>query len=266
LTAARRIIPSVAYFTEAAAFIKNSDQNFQNQGITGGLELAFPLARPDQRFIFNASNRFRSVTELTSSAERRDIFDPATRPSSTTDLTSSAEQSDIGPRTQRDENFFTANVGYFLTRRDEMRLSYDRLDVDQQGAAEFFSHNENTIGLTYFRQIDPLFSVLIEYDYRFIDYTDLGPTDPDFSSTGHIIAVGVRRDPEARLSGMLKVGAELRDFELGTEVVRPFAFANLGYRITPRLLTNLLVTRAIRASTNQEFAFYEATLARLRLT
>jgi uncharacterized protein (PEP-CTERM system associated) len=32
------------------------------------------------------------------------------------------------------------------------------------------------------------------------------------------------------------------------------------------LLTNLLLTRAIRASTNQEFAFYEATLARLRLT
>jgi hypothetical protein len=39
LTGARRIIPCVSYFTEAAAFINNSDQNFQNQGITGGLEL-----------------------------------------------------------------------------------------------------------------------------------------------------------------------------------------------------------------------------------
>jgi hypothetical protein len=265
LTGARRIIPSLSYFAEAAAFFKNSDQNFQNQGITGGLELEFPLARPDQRFTFNASNRFRSVTELTNSAEQRDVFNASNRPSSVTQLTSSAEQSDIGPRTRRDENFLTADAGYFLTRRDAMHLSYNRLDVDQKGTDDFFSHNDNTIGLTYFRQISPLFSGLIEYDYRFINFTNLGTTDPDFSSTGHIVAIGMRRDPEARLSGMFKVGAELQDFESGAEVVRPFALANLGYRITARLLSNLLFTRAIQPTTNQEFTFYDMTLARLRL-
>jgi hypothetical protein len=137
--------------------------------------------------------------------------------------------------------------------------------VDQEGPDEFFSHNENIIGLTYFRQISPLFSGLIEYDYRFIDFTNIGPTDPDFSSTGHIIAIGMRRDPEARLSGIFKMGAELRDFERRSEVVRPFALVDVGYRITARRLINLLFTQAIQPSTNQEFAFYEMTLARLRL-
>jgi putative beta-barrel porin BBP2 len=266
LTGARRIIPSVSYFAEAAVFFKNSDQNFQNQGIGGGLELDFPLARPDQRLTFNASNRFRSVTELTRPAEQRDVFNASSRSSSVPELTSIAEQSDIGPRTRRNENFLTADIGYFLTRRDEIHLSYTRLDVDQKGIAEFFSHNENTIGLTYFRQVGPLFSGLIEYGYRFIDFTNLRPVDPDLSSTGHIIAIGIWRDPEARLSGMFRVGAELRNFERQAEVIRPFASAALGYRITRRLQTSLLFVRAIQESTNLDFAFFEATFARLRLT
>jgi hypothetical protein len=266
LTGGRRIIPSISYFAEAAAFIKNSDENFQNQGISGGLELDFPLARPDQRLTLNASNRFRSVTELISPAEQRDAFNASSRSSSVTELTSSAEQSDIGRRTRRNENFLTADAGYFLTRRDEVHLTYNRLDVDQKDINEFFSRNENTIGLTYSRQISPLFSGLIEYDYKFVEFTNLGPADPDFSSTGHIIAIGIRRDPEARLSGIFKAGAELRNFERQADVVRPFALATLGYRITPRLLTNLLFTRAIQESTNQDFAFFEATIARLRLT
>jgi len=244
LTKARTISPFVSYFADAAAFAKNSEENFQNQGITGGLDLDMPLVRPDQRLTFNVSNRLRSVTEVASSAE----------------------QSDIGPRTRRTENFLSADVGYFLTRRDEFHVFYNRLDLNQENVAQFIDRNENIVGLTYFRQIRPLLSGLIEYDYKFVDFTNLGPDDPDFSSTGHIIAIGLRRDAAARFSGTVKVGAELRDFERGSEVVRPFASSDVSYRITPRLLTNLRVTRAIQESTNQDFTFYDAMIVRLRFT
>jgi hypothetical protein len=244
LTRARTISPFVSYFAEAAAFANNSEENFQNQGITGGLDLEVPLVRPDQRLTFNVSNRFRSITEVSSSAE----------------------QSDIGPRTRRTENFLTADVGYFLTRRDEFHAFYNRLDLNQEDIAEFLDRNENTVGFTYFRQIRPLVSGLVEYNYKFVDFTNLGPADPDFSSTGHIIAIGMRRDPAARLSGTVKVGVELRDFERGGEVVRPFASSSVSYRITPRLLAGLLVTRAMQESTNQDFTFFDATIVRLRFT
>jgi hypothetical protein len=125
LTGAHRIIPSVSYCAEAAAFIRNPDQNFQNQGISGGLEFELPMARPDQRFTFNASNRFRSVTELTGSAER----------------------SDIGPRTRRDENLLTTDIGYFLTRRDEMHLTYNRLDVDQIDLDRFLKERDASLNM-----------------------------------------------------------------------------------------------------------------------
>jgi len=244
LTRARTIAPFVSYFAEAAAFANNSEENFQNQGITGGLDLEVPLVRPDQRLTFTMSNRFRSITEVSGSAE----------------------QSDIGPRTRRTENFLTADIGYFLTRRDEFHVFYTRLDLDQKNIAQFLDRNENTIGLTYFRQVRPLLSGVIEYNYKFVDFTNLRPDDPDFSSTGHIIAIGMRRDPAARLSGIVKVGAELRNFERGGEVVRPFASAGVLFRITPRLLSSLLVTRAIQESTNQDFTFFDATIIRLRVT
>ena len=244
LTRARTINPFVNILADAAAFANNPDQNFQNAGITGGVDVDMPLVRPDQRLTFNLSNQFRSITEVASSAE----------------------QSDLGPRTQRTENFLSADVGYFLTRRDEFHAFYTRLDLNQENVAQFIDRNENTVGLTYFRQLRPLFSGLIEYNYQFVDFTNLGPTDPDFSSTGHILALGFRRDAAARLSGIVKVGAELRDFESGSVVVEPYVSSAVSFRITPRLITNLTVTRSIQESTNQDFTFYNATAANLRLT
>jgi hypothetical protein len=244
LTRARRIIPSVSFFAEAAAFIKNPDQNFQNQGISGGLDLDVPLTRPDERLTFNVSNRLRTITELTGSAE----------------------QSDIGPRSDRTENLLTADVGYFLTRRDEVHLLYKRLDIDQKKVAQFLDRNENTLGITYFRRVSPRFSGLVEYDFKWVDFTNLGPEDLDFSSTSHIVAIGLRGDPTARLAGTLKVGGELRNSDRQHDLIRPFAAATLGYQLTPRLLANLLVTRAIQESTNQEFAAIDANIATLRFT
>jgi hypothetical protein len=223
LTRARTISPFVNFFADAAAFAKNPEENFQNAGITGGVDVDMPLVRPEQRLTFNLSNQFRSVTEVSSSAE----------------------QSDLGPRTQRTENFLSADVGYFLTRRDEFHAFYHRLDLKQENVAQFIDRNENTVGLTYFHQLRPLLSGLIEYNYQFVDFTNLGPDDPDFSSTGHIIAIGFRRDATARLSGIVKVGAEIRELKRGSSVVEPFASSSITFRITPRLITNLTVTRSI---------------------
>jgi hypothetical protein len=244
LTRARTISPFVNVFADAAAFAKNPEENFQNAGITGGVDVDMPLVRPDQRLTFNLSNQYRSITEVASSAE----------------------QSDLGPRTQRTENFLSADVGYFLTRRDEFHAFYHRLDLHQENVAQFLDRNENIVGLTYFRQLRPLLSGLIEYNYQFTDFTNLGPTDPDFSSTGHILAIGFRRDDAARLSGTIKVGAEIRDFESGSVVVEPYVSSSLTFRITPRLYTNLTVTRSIEESTNQDFTFFNATAVNLRLT
>lgn len=244
LTRARTISPFVNVFADAAAFAKNPEENFQNAGITGGVDVDMPLVRPDQRLTFNLSNQYRSITEVASSAE----------------------QSDLGPRTQRTENFLSADVGYFLTRRDEFHTFYHRLDLHQENVAQFLDRNENTVGLTYFHQLRPLLSGLIEYNYQFTDFTNLGPTDPDFSSTGHILAIGFRRDDAARLSGTIKVGAEIRDFERGSVVVEPYVSSSLTVRITPRLYTNLTVTRSIEESTNQDFTFFNATAVNLRLT
>jgi hypothetical protein len=244
LTRARTISPFVNVFADAAAFAKNPEENFQNAGITGGLDVDMPLVRPDQRLTFNLSNQFRSVTEVSSSAE----------------------QSDIGPRTQRTENFLNADLGYFLTRRDEFHVFYNRLDLRQENVAQFLDRNENTVGLTYFHQLRPLFSGLIEYNYQFTDFTNLGPTDPDFSSTGHILAIGFRREAAARLSGTIKVGAELRELERGSSVVEPFVSSLVTFRITPRQITNLTLTRSTEESSNQDFSFFNATTVNLRLT
>jgi Putative beta-barrel porin 2 len=244
LTRARRIIPSVSFFAGAAAFVKNPDQNFQNQGISGGLDLDIPLTRPDERLTFNVSNSLRTITELTGSAE----------------------QSDIGPRSDRTENLLTADVGYFLTRRDELHLFYNRLDINQKKVAQFLDRNENTIGITYFRRISPRFSGLVEYDFKFVNFTNLQPEDPDFSSSSHIVVIGLRGDPTARLSGTLKVGGELRQIDHQRDLIRPFASSTLGYQITPRLSVNLLATRAILESTNQEFAAIDANIVTLRFT
>jgi opacity protein-like surface antigen len=234
----------VNLFADAAAFAKNPEENFQNAGITGGLDVDMPLVRPDQRLTFNLSNQFRSVTEVSSSAE----------------------QSDIGPRTQRTENFLNADLGYFLTRRDEFHVFYNRLDLRQENVAQFLDRNENTVGLTYFHQLRPLFSGLIEYNYQFTDFTNLGPTDPNFSSTGHILAIGFRREAAARLSGTIKVGAELRELERGSSVVEPFVSSLVTFRITPRQITNLTLTRSMEESSNQDFSFFNATTVNLRLT
>jgi hypothetical protein len=244
ITRARRIIPSLTYFAEAAAFADHREENFQNQGITGGLDVDFPLSRPDQRFTFKVTNRLRSVTELLGSAE----------------------QSDIGARTRREENLLTADAGYFLSRRDEVHLTYTRVDLDQKRVAEFLDRDENTLGLAYFRRISPRFSALTRYDYKFVEFTNLGPTDPDFSSTGHIITIGLRGDPEARLSGTFRVGAEMRQFKGLTGVIRPFAAATLGYNITPRLVGTLLLTQAIQETTNRDFAFFDATVVQMQFT
>jgi hypothetical protein len=244
LTRARTISPFVNVFADAAAFAKHPEENFQNAGITGGLDVDLPLVRPDQRLTFNVSNQFRSVTEVSSSAE----------------------QSDLGPRMQRTENFLSADVGYFLTRRDEFHVFYHRLDLKPENVAQFIDRNENTVDLTYFHQLRPLLSGLIEYNYQFVDFTNLGPNDPDFSSSGHIIAIRFRCDAAARLSGTLKVGAELRELARGSSVVEPFAASTITVRITPRLLTNLTVTRSIEESTNQDFSFFSATAVHLRLT
>jgi len=243
LTRARTISPFVNFFADAA-FAKNPEENFQNAGITGGLDVDMPLVRPDQRLTSNLSNQFHSVTEVSSSAE----------------------QSDIGPRTQRTENFLNADLGYFLARRDEFHVFYNRLDLHQENVAQVLDRNENTVGLTYFRQLRPLFSALIGYNYQFTDFTNLRPDDPDFSSTGHILAIGFRRDDAARLSGTVKVGAEVRDFRGGSGVVEPFAASAVRFRITPRLFTNLTITRSIEESTNQDFRFFNATAVNLRLT
>ncbi len=243
LTRGRRLVPSVTYVAQAAAFAKHSDQNFQDQGISGGLDLDLPLAIPDQRFTFNVSNRFRSLTEV-----------PV-----------SAAQSDIGPRARRDENLLRADAGYFLTRLDEIHLFYNRLDVDWKGTAAFLDRNENIIGLTYFHRMRPWLSGLIEYNYKFINFTNLGPGNPDFSSTGHIMALGIRADPGARLSGTFRAGIEFRSPKVGVDLTRPFAEGSLGYQMTRRLSTSLFLSRAIEASTNQNFPSIDTTIMTLGL-
>jgi hypothetical protein len=105
---------------------------------------------------------------------------------------------------------------------------------------------------------------LLEYDYKFVDFTNLRPTDPDFSSTGHVIAIGIRADPNAALRGTAKVGAEIRNFERQSDATRPFAEANLDYKLTPRLLSSLLLRRAMQVTSNQEFPFFDSSLVGLR--
>jgi len=69
MSQARTITPFLAYFAEASAFTQNPQENFQTEGVMGGVDVDLALMRPDERLTFNASNRFRTLTEVSSSAE-----------------------------------------------------------------------------------------------------------------------------------------------------------------------------------------------------
>jgi Putative beta-barrel porin 2 len=240
----RTITPFLAYSAEASAFAKHSQENFQHQGLIGGVNFDLPLMRPAERLTFNASNRFRTVTEVSSSAE----------------------QSDMGPRGNRAENVLSADLGYFLTRRDEFHLAYDRLDLDQRHVTQFLDRNQNLISLTYLRRLRATFSGLLEYAYHWVDFTNRGPDDPDFSSRTHRIAIGIRGDPDARLSGIFKIGAGSRQLNRVGKSTHPFVSGDLTYRLTSKLRINLLASKAMLESSNQNFSAYDATITRLRLT
>jgi Putative beta-barrel porin 2 len=244
MSQARTITPFLAYFAEASAFTQNPQENFQTEGVMGGVDVDLALMRPDERLTFNASNRFRTLTEVSSSAE----------------------QSDVGPRSNRAENVLSVDLGYFLTRHDEFHLAYHRLDLDQRHVAQFRDRNESLMRLIYLRRLRATLSGLLEYGYQWVDFTNLEPDDPDFSSRTHRIAIGIRGDPDARLSGIFKIGAEWRQYDRRGKSTQPFVSGDLTYRLTSKLWINLLASKAILESSNQNFSSYDATITRLRLT
>jgi len=140
------------------------------------------------------------------------------------------------------------------------------LDLDQRHAAQLLDRNESLIHLTYLRRLRATFSGLLEYGYRWADFTNVEPDDPDFSSRTHRIAIGIRGDPDARLSGIFKIGAEWRQYDRGGKSTQPFVSGDLTYRLTSKLRINLLASKAILESSNQSFSSYDATITRLRLT
>ncbi len=85
------------------------------------------------------------------------------------------------------------------------------------------------------------------------------------TSTGHIMALGIRADPGARLSGTFRAGIEFRSPKVGVDLTRPFAEGSLGYQMTRRLSTSLFLSRAIEASTNQNFPSIDTTIMTLGL-
>ncbi len=127
-------------------------------------------------------------------------------------------QGDI--RDQYYQNQFTGEVSYKLARRYKIRVFYTNEFRNygnyraRPGAydPELDNYWKNEYGFTFYYRIFPLTSVLIEYAFTDINNKDLDLAF-DTDSENHRVWVGVKWEPTAKITGVIKGGFTRRDYD-----------------------------------------------------
>ncbi len=147
-----------------------------------------------------------------------------------------------------------SSIGYeFPAKRLSIDLSYSMgyLKYDQDANSSLNRKDDTLTGSIFYRFL-PKSSVLVEYSLGILDYFDTdSSTSPN--STSHSVNAGLKWDPTAKLSGILKGGLKWRYYDnnidpLGNEYenVRLISTSgDLNFRATGSSLINLNMLRSI---------------------
>lgn len=236
-----RLNGNVFYSAGLRAFADNEQENSQSQTLSGALVYLTPRG-----------NFFRL----------QDTY------LDTEDLSTSEEQSNIAARAKWHSNMVNATVGLLeipRLERIDVELGYlfeKRYFDDVENATEDRDNNEFSARCYYdVGAFLPKTRFLVEYVYGTVDFDEgvLVGRDADY----HIGRTGISIEPTAKLSGIVMVGVEFRDWEYQVADLTLFNVrTNLRYRygVGPPMgevgAVSLTVLREIRESA---FRFEERT-------
>jgi hypothetical protein len=164
-------------------------------------------------------------------------------------------------RIPRNENRLKAGAEYGL-RRITLAFDYRFFLVDYRSDPIFdeLDYKEHTWGLTGSYQVLPKTSVLLEYNYQIVRY-ELDSVADDRDSQSHKVKVGVKGDLTAKITALVKVGYEWKDFDNPGQ--RDFnsviAEADVTYKYREPSQLRLFFVRAPIESTFTGANFYVST-------
>jgi|GEM_PF-2411352 len=213
----------IGYIADLAAFSDNTDENYQNHLANIGATLDFAFLYADLRNVYN----------------------------DTTDTSSSAEQANLDPRTRNVNNTTTAKVGYRISEKTkaEFNFSYYTIYYDKASNAHL-ERDEAKYGGDFYYKILPKTSVVLGFVHSVNQFKQLAKTDPQDDSTAYEYNIGLSFDPDAKLTGEVRVGYENRDFEIVDDTDNFVASAGLTWFATPKFTGRLIGARTLENSSS----------------
>lgn len=213
----------VSYLADLAAFSDHEKENYQNHLANVGAKLDFAFLYAEVRNVYN----------------------------DTTDTSSSAEQANLDPRTRNVNNTTTAQIGYRISEKTKAQFNFSYYTIYYDKASnERLERDEAKYGGDLYYKILPKTSIVLGFVHSVNQFKQLAKTDPQDDSTAYEYNIGLSFDPDAKLTGEVRVGYENRDFEIVNDTDNFVASAGLTWFATPKFTARLIGVRSIENSSS----------------
>lgn len=155
----------------------------------------------------------------------------------------------VGLGRQNQDYFFTGNkfsLGYAWAPRFSTATSYtiNYLDYDDEFISQFEDRFEHTIGNEFRFLIAPVTTLVAEYRFGIVDYTEDDNQFATRDSTSHFLLAGIDHSFNPRFNASVRAGVEFRQYDEeqvngAEDRTRPYAEATLNYALGQRTSVSL---------------------------